>query len=209
VETIKALFDALKTTTYGVTAVLLPGATVLELLRRITPLNSLVVGAVGYVAAAYVCGSAVQGVASVLFGLPLLRRAGAGVQTQSAEEHARRILELRLGEKIDRDRVLDLCLSAVETRRDVYDKFIALRDMSRGLALAAVIAAAVIAILHHGDLLSVRYGLALAISLLAVTGFVDRYRRFAPLGRQVIYAQFIVAQTRLTPPSPRTASDAP
>jgi len=193
-EALKALFEALKTTTYGVTAILLPGAAVLELLKWTTPLYSVTIGFVAYTGTAFICGAAVQGVASVLFSMPVLRKLTEPKGGHDGERHAQRILEEKLGEKIELARVLDLCLSAVDAKRDIYDKFVALRDMSRGLALTSLLAAAVLVIRHHSDLGSARYGLSLTFSVLGAVGFVERYRRFSPLGRQAVYAQFIASE---------------
>lgn len=203
-DTLKSFLEALKATTYGALAILLPGAAIVELSLRVVRFDALLMkaGVISYVAVAYVAGAALQGVAAFLFARRPLRSLSNNNKLRQSEDHAQRILESRLGEKLSRERVLDLCLSRVETRREGYDKFVALRDMSRALVLVSIFAAAAITVRHRHDLLTKQYGVPLLACLVAAAAFVERYRCFAPLGRQIVFAQFIAEGVK--PPKPQS-----
>lgn len=198
-DALKSFLEALKATTYGVLAILLPGAAMVELFLRVMRIDALLskAGVTSYLAVAYVAGMALQGVAAFLFSRKPFRSLSDNKLDQS-EEHAQRILETKLGEKVSRARLLDLCLSRVEARREGYDKFVALRDMSRALVLVCICGAVMIAIRHGRELLTMQYGAALVACLVAAAAFLNRYRCFAPLGRQIVLAQFIAEQMKST-----------
>lgn len=208
VDALKSFLDALKSTTYGALAMLLPGAAIVELSLRVVPINGLLTraGVISYLAVSYIAGAAVQGVTAYLFSLRPLRSLGNSSTLRESEDHAQRILEAKLGEKVSRVRVLDLCLSRVEAKREGYDKFVALRDMSRGLVLVSLLAAAVIAVRHGRELLTMQYGAALLGCLIVAAAFLERYRCFAPLGRQVIFAQFIAGEMKQSKPQPKAVA---
>lgn len=190
---------------------LLPGAVLVEIALRLTPIDGVVTrgGVVAFLASAYVAGGALQGVAAFVFSLRPLRTLSDSGNLRQSEEHAQRILEAKLGEKISRDRVLDLCLSRVQSKREGYDKFIALRDMSRALVLVAIVVAAVVLLQHRHQLFTVRYGAVLLGCVVMALSFLERYRRFAPLARQVVFAQFIAGEMKQEKSRSRSVAKVP
>src|SRR5690349_16619081 len=106
-DTLKSLLESLKAATYGVLALLLPGAALIELLDRLVPIQSLASrwGTASYLALAYISGAAIQGVSSLLFGLKPLKCLTDTEDLREAEQHAQQILERKLNQKIGRNRV--------------------------------------------------------------------------------------------------------
>jgi len=125
--------------TYELLAVLLPGAVVLAVLVQEYAL--VVPGAtLGAIAGAYVIGIVLQGVAD--FGLKrewIAKRLGNESAWKESAAYALGLIRRTL-EDVPERAALDICLTHVGAGRVVYDKFVALRDTARGLALATLVA---------------------------------------------------------------------
>ncbi len=206
IEGLKSLLDAGKTTTYELLAVLLPGAIVLSSAATLIPIP-IVGGTVGELASAYILGTAVQGLASFIFGWEVFKRVleKQPPNWQAAHDYALKLIRLKLDKDFPEAATLDVCLTKVGERRQVYEKFVALRDMSRGLAVATVPLSAFL-IRHNWNALieggSAIGGLkvfgAIIATIVSILAFVERYGRFNPLAQQAIYGQFIAMQLQPT-----------
>jgi len=199
-ETLKGLLDATKAFTYELLAVLLPGAVVLAALEHEYAL--VVPGdALGGASAAYVIGIVLQGMAD--FGLKrawIAKRLSNESAWKETSDYALRLIRRTLDEVPERA-TLDICLTRVGAGRVVYDKFVALRDTARGLALATLVASVSIIV---GDWPAITAGAAgyafakatgaIALALAVFLAFIQRYARFHPLALQEVYGQFLATQ---------------
>lgn len=207
-EPLKTLLDSAKATTYELLALLLPGGVVL---LSVTSAFALAVpgDVLGYVAGAYVVGLALQGVGDFLFRRrPLSKVVSDPPSWQPMQRYALGLIKKKLDDHVPEQAALDICLTHVEARRNVYDKFIALRDTVRGLAIATVPATVLFLYARWSTLTA--GGAAIAVFRVAgvvvvggllLLAFVERYGRFHPLAPQVVYGQFIATQLAEPPKS--------
>lgn len=200
-ETLKGLLDTAKATTYELLALLLPGGVILAVLGGTCGIT-IPFGTVGAIAAAYVFGTVLQGVADYV----LKREKIAGwiksdkADSQTTADYALQVIQKQL-QAVPKEATLDICLTQVGARRTIYDKFIALRDTARGLAFATVIVA-VLVIRDQWSVLSsgstgcavAKVGGAVVLAIALFLAFIQRYARFHPLAHQVVYGQFLATQ---------------
>lgn len=215
-DSFRTLLDGLKTATYEVLAVLLPGVVLahLGLAFFAVPIPD---NGVGMLVASYIIGLAVQGLASWMVSIQWLKKRLSAEASPDAtprsptpsltpEAYAAAIVRRKLDDAVPDGAIFDICLTRIGAGRQVYDKFIALRDAARGLAAASVVAAILVAIHKGGAFLdSARPTAAVVALLVGMVLFLERYRRFAALGAQVVYGQFIAAQLD-APAPPRSTS---
>jgi hypothetical protein len=175
----KSITESLKVSLYEVLALLFPGAFVLEALERTNTRFAFLgdASALAYAGLAYAVGLALQGLCALL---------GAGrleaLSSKKSENHARAERAARakmtsmLGTQPEPP-LLDFALSRVGSARAVYDKFVALRDMARGLAFAALVALFALYVADAAVVQPWHY----AVVVLALAGFTQRYWAYAPL----------------------------
>jgi hypothetical protein len=199
-ETLKGLLDATKAFTYELLAVLLPGAAVLAVIGHeyalVVPSETLAA-----TAAAYVIGIVLQGVADYCLKRTwIAKRLGNDSAWKEAAAYALNVIRKTLAE-VPECAALDICLTRVGAGRVVYDKFIALRDTARGLALATLVASVSIIVGNWTAITagSVGYAVAkatgaIAVALAVFLALIQRYARFQPLALQAVYGQFLATQ---------------
>jgi len=196
VDALRALIESLKLTAYDLLAVLLPGAILLRGLGGMFPAaqlgaagaGPLVPDALSFGALAFTAGLVLQGAGGLLVRgrpQPELLRA------------AREVIKSRYGRELPDGLVFDFCLSKIEARRGVYDKFVALRGMARALTVASA-ALGVAGVIAAGTW-PLR-ALALFTSLLCGASLYALHRHYAPLGEQALVGLFIAGESQ--PPGP-------
>lgn len=194
-DKVQPLIDSVKSLAYELLALLLPGATLLVLGQYFagTPVPP---SAVPWIGAAYVLGLALQG-----GGAWLGRTRGARVliggyvdQVSSAEQRAKEIVTTDFGASIASEHLLDVAITRAQPHRQVYDKFLALTDTTRGLALVMVLAVGLACYGARDHLDEWRSWLPMIGLVAAWGGFCERYRRFAPVASKALYATYITLQ---------------
>ncbi len=205
-EGVKILIDSVKSTTYELLALVLPGA--ILLLAALSAVGvTLPGGTVVLLGASYAAGMALQGIGDFLFKRsPLKKLAEVPAKWKETQVYALRLINRRLDHPIPDWAVLDVCLTRVEARRTVYDKFTALRDTARGLAVVTPILAGLLLRIYWSQLTVGSLWLVIAklAAMLATTAsvfmaFAQRYTRFHPLAQQVVYGQFIALEIGESP----------
>jgi hypothetical protein len=208
-ETLKGLLDALRASVYNMAALMLPGAFLVEIVRRSFGIGELVPWhpPVPYLIAAYVAGFTLQGISGMVFHWAPVRRATADDAQTAARAAASATAAALLVKRYDVASIppgslVDVALTRAADQREVYDKFTALRDMSRALALAFALTAlgAGVRLATLGETagpLQVRGCIAgLVVGLVGFFGSVDRYRRFAELPEKAILSVLIALELK-------------
>jgi hypothetical protein len=196
VDALRALIESLKLTAYDLLAVLLPGAILLRGLGGIFPggplggvgaagAGTLVPDALSFGALAFTAGLVLQGAG----GLAVRGRPHPDV-LQTAKALIKRRYDLDLPDGL----VFDFCLSKIEARRGVYDKFVALRGMARALAVAAAVLGA--AGVFAAGTWAVK-ALAFFTALFCGTSLLALHRHYAPLGERALVGLFIAGEAQL------------
>lgn len=194
-ESIQGAIDGLKSATYEISAVILPGVVLLGVAHALVATPSPD-SALAWVVAGYAVGLMLQGLASGAVKTRGVRWLIGGVNpvaapATAAETRARKMVEEKLGTDIAKAHLVDVALTRVHPNRHVYDKFLALADTARALALVAVMG---IALVLYGmrDVLDTR-GPWFAISGLVVAwfGLCERHRKFAPLAYRALFGKFV------------------
>jgi hypothetical protein len=211
-DEIKGILESLRASAYNLAALLLPGALLLEIVQRAFALGALIPWSqpVPYAVAAYATGFVLQGVSCRLFARPVLRKAVALADlTRERDEAvaAARALVLRRYEVEDvpAASVVDIALTRAADKREVYDKFVAMRDMARALTVVFTvmfIAAAVrlAGAWHAKDPRLVREcAVAVAAAALGLYGAFDRLQRFQVAAEKAIVGVFIASELQLRP----------
>ncbi len=194
-ESVQGIIDGLKSATYEISALLLPGVVLLGVAHALvgTPdPGSILVWLVG----SYAIGLALQGIASRAVRTRGIRWILGGVDPAAApptpaKTLATTIVTNELGAEIARRHLLDVALTRVHPNRHVYDKFLALADTARALALVAVISVGLVLYGMRDDLGSRTPWLALAGLVVAWLGLCERHRKFAPLAVTALYGKFV------------------
>jgi hypothetical protein len=201
-DSLKQLLEGLKTSMYEVLAILLPGVALAHLGSTFFAI-SIPGQIVGMLVAAYIVGTAVQGLASWVVNASHLRRVLRHDADMVLHDYAATMIRKKLDDGVPDGAIFDICLTSIGVGRQVYDKFVALRDAARGLAVAAVLAAVLVVIHHRRDLFDSKEPLVtVAVFLAAAVLFFQRFKRFASLGDQVVFGQFIAGQLHAgQPPS--------
>jgi hypothetical protein len=187
VEALRSLVESLKLTAYDVLAVLLPGAVCvrgLGLLLDGTAAGKALLGLEGLqlFTLAFTSGLVLQGAGGLLL---------RGRPQPELLLLARELIERRYGAQVPERLVLDFCLSKVEGKRGVYDKFVALRGMARGLSVAALVlgAAGVFASASAAGM-----AFAAVLGLLCAGSLYSLHRHYAPLGERAVVGLFFAAE---------------
>ncbi|HEU4735002.1 MAG TPA: hypothetical protein VFT22_44220 [Kofleriaceae bacterium] len=200
-EALKAFLDSLKAATYELTALLLPGAAALFSALSIlgtTPPG----GVIGVIGGSYALGLALQGIAAFVFGsTPFRYVISESANLSTTRSYALGLAKKKLGEGVPDAAMFDICLTTIHTHRYIYDKFVALRDTVRALAIALIFVSGCVIYgswdtLTAGSWLCVtaKLGGAILISVVVLGGFIERHARFHSLAQQVVYGQFIAVQ---------------
>ena len=203
-ELLKGFIDSLKSTTYEFVAILLPGLLLAGVVGHVFATPSL--PAIGWVLVGYALGTAIQGVGAFLFW----RFSWIGGQREPAEwAEAEAVIEPYIQQRLPdagQDNVssrmlFDICLTQVGEKRVIYDKFVALRDTSRGLAVVTTPIVGLLAWhyrlqLDHGiGLIScLKWSATAGVMAVLIAAFVHRYRRFNLVSRQAVYGQYLASQ---------------
>ena len=200
-DALRALIESLKLTAYDLLAVLLPGALLLRGLGGMFPAaqlglfgaagaSALVPDGLSFAALAFTAGLVLQGAGGRLVpGKPQPELVAA----------AREVIKSRYGRDLPDGLVFDFCLSKIEARRAVYDKFVALRGMARALAVAAGVLG-VAGVFASGSW-TLR-ALAFFAALLCGTSLLALHRHYAPLGERALVGLFIAGESQaLGPPA--------
>lgn len=201
---LKTLLEALRASAYSLAALILPGAFLVEVVRRAFGIEGAVPWdpPVPYITCAYVAGFTLQGVSSRMFGWQLFRKATTNDSSVKDKDQAIETARALLAKRYDVDNlpppsVVDVALTKAGEHREVYDKFTALRDMSRSLATVfavMTVAAGVRLVLSSasGNGLMIREcAAALVVGIVGFWGTVDRYRRLQTLPEKAIAGVFV------------------
>jgi hypothetical protein len=223
VDSIKGIFESLKLTLYEWMAVLLPGIAGVECIRLLLlPIHNVLPGStkpgdelaifgatnvVAYLVVAYLAGLAFQGLSSILVGKPVayvlkqMEPEAKAPRPPGSKEQALKLARSLLREDLPEELLVSFCLSRVDVKRTVYDRFTTLRDMCRALTLVAAIAA--LAILFAGETRvpsGYRAPLFVAAAL-ATAGLCERYIRYRPLADEALFGLFLSNEIP-APPKP-------
>ena len=207
-DTLRALFDLLKNNAYEVLAILLPGAMVVEVLKRLfdkadAALRVLLTGKaeLKYIGLIYVLGTVLQGLMRIItdsdwFRKLVLRQGPAAEALRAGAAEAIQLSFTGDPSASTRARVtVAVALSKMEDKRSVYDKFTALRDMARGVCAAMVVSTVSLSLAFGlTDLKFFDGGGALAAFVLGAVGSLWAYRRYAPLADEAICSQVIASK---------------
>lgn len=223
-EIIKAFADTFKITIYEILAILLPGTTAIEVIRRVVlgpdarPPGTLV-----YILVAYIAGITAQGFCAFLvdLGKPIKQRWRARRRAPAQEvapadakpgddeeviEVASALARSRLGFAVPKAALLDFCLTRIDARRTIYERFVAMRDMARGVGFSAVL---LFGCALFADWPSGRHAWAAGIvSVIAVLAMWNRYWTYARITRTVALSQFLAVDGMSSKPA-TAASEAP
>lgn len=208
-EALKELLDSLRSSVYTILSLLLPGSIIVYLAQSLLPERfRLPPRVAGFLVAAYVAGLAAQGFGGVVPSLvkrimkairKYRKKDGQDAKPKSADDETeafvKGIIDKNLGTSIPASTTFNVTLSSVHDHREVYDRFTALRDMCRGLIVASVIALIVLLVRRKEFSSGVFWG-AIAVLVAAAAGLNERYIRFSPLPRQIVFGQFIAAQLK-------------
>ncbi len=208
-EALKDLLDSIRSSVYTILSLLLPGSVILYLSQSLLQERfRLPAHTARFFVAAYVVGLAAQGfggvVSSVVERIFSLARehfsknpqgTGAKPTADESKDFVKGLLDKNLGDSIPSSATFNVALSSVHEHREVYDRFVALRDMCRGLIIACVVALIVL-VVRKDEFTSGAFGGGIGVLAAGVLGLVERYRRFSPLPRQIVFGQFIAAQLK-------------
>lgn len=205
-EHLKSLFEALKSSAYSLAAILLPGALLLELVRRIFHLMAVIPWdpPVPYVVLAYVVGFVLQGAASWVFSWKRLDRILTDEEALTRKTNVIASAQSLLEKKyevgsVPESSVIDIALTRASVHREVYDKFTALRDMARSLVI--VLAVSTLAFLWRAVMAPNGWeraaALAAAVAVaIGACGAADRYRRFRVTGDIAIVGALLASELK-------------
>lgn len=201
-ESAQGLVDGLKSATYELIALLLPGIVLTALGHGIadTPAPPSLPA---WLVAGYVLGLVLQGAAAWLSRRRVLRHLVGAVATTTsspAEQRAKEIVEKDFGKTIADEHLLDAVLTRVHPNRQVYDKFLALAATARALALVAIVAFALIGVVHFDSVDSSRPWLMLGGAFVSWLALCERHRRFAPLALKALYGKFVTLHSDTAQP---------
>lgn len=203
-ESIQGMIDGLKSATYEIGALLLPGVVLIAVSNAFAGTPQPDSTAV-WLVVSYVVGLVLQGLAALAHCSRWLRWISGGVVSDPtpAERRAREIVEKECGKEIAEQHLLDFVLTRVYPNRQVYDKFLALADTTRALALVAFISIGLVAYGRHAALDTRTPWLTIAGFAVAWLALQERHRRFSPLAYKALYGKFIALQgkTAETPAS--------
>ena len=191
IEALRSLIETLKLTGYDLLAVLLPGALLVRGFGLLFPgaqigspgAGPLVPDALAFTVLAYAAGLVAQGAG----GLVSRRRTAP-----EPLEMAKKLIVERYGRTLPDGLVIDFCLTKLETRRAVYDKFVALRGMARALVVAAGALGVARAALGQG--LEERLAVLAATAVVCVS-LRALYLHYAPLGDHAVVGMFIATES--------------
>ena len=199
-DSLRGLIDSFKLTAYDLVAVLLPGALLVYGLGLAAapvpggPLAALIV--------CYFAGLVAQGAS----GLLSRRRTPPELL-----QEARKLILERYGRALPDWLLIDFCLTKLEGRRSIYEKFVALRGMARALSLSALIVG--IPRIAQARTLEAR-GLAAVATALVAGSLYALYRHYAPLADRSVVGMFVAAESPLllslaAAPAPQPVEPAP
>lgn len=205
-ESVQRMIDALKSAAYEITALLLPGA-VLIAVGHWTAEVPLPDSTPAWFAASYVLGLVLQGASSWMGRRSGVRHlVGAAVPPATpAETRAKEIIEKDLGKEIADDHLLDVVLTRTQPHRQVYDKFLALADTAKSLALVSLIAFGLLVLERHTELDTASTWLMLVGTALCWLSLCERHRRFAPIACKALYGKFVALYGNKTSGEPTDA----
>lgn len=211
-EDLKTLIETLRTSAYTTLALLMPGALLLECLRRAADIGVLLpwTQPVPYLAAAYVAGFTLQGLSSRVFKWAWVQRLAADAHLRSeldaATVSARALITKRYAiDDVPVGSVIDIALTKAADKREIYDRFTAIRDMSRGLSVvfSLMIVAAPLRLAiswRGGDHILLRSCLVgIVVGLMGTWGSLDRYRRLQYAGEKAMMGIFLATELQERP----------
>ncbi|MDY7227714.1 hypothetical protein [Hyalangium rubrum] len=195
------IFAVLKTWFYEILGVLVPGSLIaafwpwnLFALEYLQPSEPLV-----FIVFAYVAGLFSQGLVDYFtrqFVPP--RDSNPAYETCNLlQVQVEQLMKKKLPDvQLPRQALLGICLSHVESKREVYDKFLALRDMSRGLMGASLLAGALL-LWQKRDTLTPWQSAGIAVfSVCAAVAFYNRFRSYQPAAEQALYEMFLALELK-------------
>jgi hypothetical protein len=190
-EELSKALEASKLAAYELFGILLPGIIVAAPVwpKLASALHVDQASAVGLFVTSIVAGHAIQGVANALFR-PIER-----IRSRSALAAAFPLCQARVdklfGERVPPEVVLDYCISAIGASRAAYDKFVALRDAARALAIALPVGLGLIALVGRPGWTSGTWWGAVGGVLVAAAALVERWARFARIPEAIVLSQFL------------------
>jgi hypothetical protein len=191
-ESVQGIVEGLKYATYEITALLLPGVVLIAIGHEVasTPAPGSLAT---WLVASYTLGLVLQGVSSWASRRCCVRWLVGGVKpvTTSAQTRAKEIVTKELGAQLADEHLLDVVLTRVQPYRAVYDKFLALADTVKALALVAVLSFALVVSQSYDEMEYSKPWLMLLGLALAWLALCERHRRFAPLAQKALYGKFV------------------
>lgn len=174
---------------------------------------------IAYLVVAYLAGLVFQGLSSVLVGKTVdyvlklndaEARAPCPQGRKEAEEkappppasrdQALRLARSLLNEDLPEQLLVPFCLSRLDVKRTVYDRFTALRDMCRALTLVAAIAALAVLFADGSRVPSGYKGPLFIAAALGTVGLCERFIRYRPLANEALFGLFLSNEI---PPPPK------
>jgi hypothetical protein len=205
---ISKVFNILKSWFYELLAVLVPGSVIMAVWPwsitvqehiKLSSTESLVVFA-------YIAGILSQGIGDLVTRrIDPPRASNKDYKTCNAlREQVARLVGRKLSAaqvQVPDTALLGICLTHVEAKREVYDKFLALRDMSRGLMVAAVVVGALTLRERYDVLQAWQLAVIAALCVGSAVAFYNRYRRYQPLAEQALYEIFLAMELKALAPN--------
>lgn len=208
------IFNILKNWFYELLAVLVPGSVLVAVLPGVISVQNAALKfsiSEALVIFAYVAGILSQGLSDLVTRrLDPPRATNKDYKTcNTLREQVAGLVNQKLSAatvQVPIEAVLGICLTHVDTKREVYDKFLALRDMSRGLMVSVVAAAAILLWRSYASLEPWQVAGVAALALGAAVAFYNRYRRYQPLAEQALYEVFLAMELKDPTPAAEPAA---
>lgn len=208
---VPSIIDGLKSATYELSAILLPGVVLVAAAHSLAGAPDPGSPA-AWVVWGYCLGLALQGIASRVARTAYVRCLVGGNPSSApaspAQHRAQSMLAAELGRDVAEAHLLDVVLTRVHPNRHVYDKFLALADTTRALALVAVITAGLVIYDMRCALDTAEPWLMFGGIAVAWAGLVERHRKFAPVAYSALYGKFVALYGRApTADAPESTDD--
>ncbi len=199
-DAIRLIVELLEKESFEVLAIMVPGATLVCLVSavRLSLWRGLTFpdfsNPIAFVLCAFIAGHALQGLGRLLYHRlrleRFLRDAREGVAVESLKRLVQAVLKQQMNLDVDAATAISICLSHVESRRTIYDKFTALRDMARGLATASLAAAGLVAASSRAAAYP-GAGRVIGLGILGFLVFHELYLLFEHLPERSVCAQYL------------------
>lgn len=209
-DILSKILGILKAWLYEILGVLLPGSVIVTL----WPWPGIPAGPhlnakepIVFVGLAYIAGLACQGLGEIVTNrlVPPRPKDKKYSTCEKLKEKTVALIKSKYSNyELPDGALVGFCLSKVGANRDTYDKFLALRDMTRALMTISIPAGLFIVIHGWGSLNWKQVTAIIVGSALAAFVFYGRFRRYQPLAEQALYEQFIALE--LKPPEPKPSN---